>query len=369
MGELGWNHWMVSPGMGGRHEPGYSVTITLGESLMKVWGNVEKLLGRVERFGSDLAHASRSVAKETGDPEWKVASDIIRCRLRWGANISDYLILRFFELSRSQRSTYVTHRLTRKLRAKYNNVQFRHYFRNKALFATKFEDFFSRDWVALEGLDFETFRRFVAGKRYIVSKPVDSGHGSGVEKLDINKFQDDAMLYQYLRARYGDNGMIEDCIAQHDSISKIYKKAVNPIRIITILQNGKCNILYATFTIGNGREVANTSLGDMVARVDLASGEIVSPAQTDTGQVYDKHPSTGYNIPGFRIPYWNDILELANRASRVVPEIGYVGWDIAVTPEGPILIEGNDDPRWTSQQMSSHLPGRIGNRATYERFL
>ena len=48
-------------------------------------------------------------------------------------------------------------------------------------------------------------------------------------------------------------------------------------------------------------------LGDMVARVDLASGG-VSPAQTDTGQVYDKHPAAGYNIPGFRIPYWSDIL-------------------------------------------------------------
>ena len=55
--------------------------------------------------------------------------------------------------------------------------------------ATKFEDFFSRDWVALEGLDFETFRRFVAGKRYIVSKPVDSGHGSGVEKLILISFK------------------------------------------------------------------------------------------------------------------------------------------------------------------------------------
>lgn len=336
---------------------------------MTVWANAEKLHGRVVRFGRELADASRTVGQETGDPEWKVAADIVQCRMRWGANISDYLILRFFELSRSQRSTYVTHRLTRKLRAKYNNVQFRHCFRNKALFAAKFEEFFGRDWVALEGLSLAAFREFIADKRYIVSKPVDSGHGRGVEKLDIGRFEDDIVLYQYLRNRYGDEGMIEECIVQHDSISQMYDRAVNPIRIITVLEKGKCNVLYATFTIGNGREVANTSLGDMVARVNLASGEVESPAQTDTWQVYERHPLTGCTIPGFRIPYWDDIIGLADRASRVIPEIGYVGWDIAVTPKGPILIEGNDDPGWTSQQMSSHLPGRIGNKATYESFL
>lgn len=241
---------------------------------MTIWANAETHLCRVKRFRKDLAYAASKVAQETGAPEWKIAADIAQCRLYWGANTSDYLILRFFELSRTQRSTYVTHRLTRKLRDKYNDVQFRHYFRNKVCFATKFADLFGRDWVTLDGLDFEAFRRFVTGKRYIVAKPVDAGHGRGVEKLDIERLGDDAVLYQYLKDRYASNAMIEDCIVQHGSISRMYDRAVNPIRIITVLQNGKCNILYATFTIGNGLEVANASLGDMVARVNLANGEV-----------------------------------------------------------------------------------------------
>lgn len=324
-----------------------------------------RLYGRVE----NLVDASQMVAQETGDPQWKIAADIVQCKLRWGASRSDYLILRFFELSRTQRSTYVTHRIAKKLEAKYNDPQFIQCFRDKALFATKFEKFFGRDWVALAGLDFDTFRGFLADKRYIIYKPLNKLGGEGVKKLDTKDFDDHAMLYEYLRGKHGDNGIIEGWIVQHDSVSKIYDKAVNPIRIITVLENGKCNILYATFTIGNGLEVANASLGDMIARVDLASGEVDSPAQTETWQVYYKHPISGCDIPGFRIPYWDGIIELVDRASRVVPEVGYVGWDIAVTPEGPILIEGNDNPGWTSQQMSSHLPERIGNRALYERFL
>lgn len=200
-------------------------------------------------------------------------------------------------------------------------------------------------------------------------KPLDGLGGIGVEKLDIEEFQDDAIFYQYLRDKHGSSGILEDWIVQHESISAIYDKSVNPIRIITVSQNGNCNVLYATITIGNGREVANTSLGDMAARVDLTSGEITSPAQTDTWQVYENHPITGHTIPGFKIPYWDDIIKLVDQASRVVPEIGYVGWDIAVTPEGPILIEGNNSPGWTSQQLSAQVPDKIGNRALYESFL
>lgn len=229
--------------------------------------------------------------------------------MRWGALPYDYLFFRFFELSKSQRSTYVTSGLSRKLRAKYSNVQFTHFFRDKVLFATKFGEFFGRDWVSLEGLGFDTFGKFIAGKRYII------------------------------------------------------------IRIITVLQNGNCNILHAALTLGNGREISNAACGDMVAPINLASGEIEFPAQDETGRIYYEHPMTGHTIAGFKIPYWDDIIKLIDQASRVVPEIGYVGWDVGVTPEGPILIEGNFAPGHWFQQLPAHLPGKIGNRAVYERFL
>lgn len=210
---------------------------------------------------------------------------------------------------------------------------------------------------------------FIAGKRYIMYKPLDLYKGIGAEKLDIERFEDDAILYQYLRGKHGGRGILEDWIVQHDSISEIYSMAVNPVRIITILQNGNCNIIHASLTIGNGREVSNAACGDMVAPISLDSGEIEFPAQDETGQIYEKHPITGRTIPGFKIPYWDDIIELVNQASRVVPQIGYVGWDVGVTPERPILIEGNFAPGHWFQQLPAHLPGKIGNRAMYERFL
>ncbi len=107
----------------------------------------------------------------------------------------------------------------------------------------------------------------------------------------------------------------------------------------------------------------------MVALIGLSSGEIEFPAQDETQQLYDKHLITGHAIPGSKISYWDDIIGLVDKASKVVPEIGYVGWDVGVTPEGPILIEGNHNPGYRYQQLPAHLLGKIGNRAIYERFL
>ena len=61
---------------------------------------------------------------------------------------------------------------------------------------------------------------------------------------------------------------------------------------------------------------------------------------TDLGD-YTRHPASGAYLPGFQIPFWPELIACVRRAMDRVPGMGYVGWDIAVTPDGPELIEGN----------------------------
>ena len=60
--------------------------------------------------------------------------------------------------------------------------------------------------------------------------------------------------------------------------------------------------------------------------------------------LYDTHPVTGKAFEGFQIPYWEEILKLTEKALRKVDGINYVGWDIAITGKGPIIVEGNCVP-------------------------
>lgn len=294
--------------------------------------------------------------------------DIIWCTLIYGASPNNYLCFDFYKLNHSKRRTYVTHRVSERMIGKYNNDAFRNIFEDKTLFAESFKDYFGREWVSFKDLDLCNFKSFAEGKKRIIFKQVDSAQGQGIEVINTSDFKDGEEVYHYLIEKHGINGIIEDWIQQHEEISNIYSRSVNPVRIITVLQNSRCNFLIAGLTIGNSNEISNASCNDMVAPIDISKGIIKLPA-SDYENIYSNHPETGMIIQGFKIPYWEEMIELVEKASKVVPEIGYVGWDVAITPSGPILIEGNTSPGYKFYQIPCHMLDEIGNRPIYGKFL
>lgn len=68
------------------------------------------------------------------------------------------------------------------------------------------------------------------------------------------------------------------------------------------------------------------------------------PAVKKIGSIkYENHPITKTLILGFKIPFWDEIVEMITEAAWIVPQVRTVGWDVAVTQEGPLIIEGNDN--------------------------
>ena len=53
------------------------------------------------------------------------------------------------------------------------------------------------------------------------------------------------------------------------------------------------------------------------------------------------------------------------KAARVTPEMGYVGWDVAIDQDGPILIEGNAYPGHDIYQMPGMVPDKVGMLPTF----
>lgn len=46
-------------------------------------------------------------------------------------------------------------------------------------------------------------------------------------------------------------------------------------------------------------------------------------------------------LVGFRVPYWDEAVEFVKALALVLPDTHYCGWDIAITEDGPLMIEGN----------------------------
>ena len=58
-------------------------------------------------------------------------------------------------------------------------------------------------------------------------------------------------------------------------------------------------------------------------------------------QWFDTHPDTGVPFAGLRIPMYEEALALVRNASRHFGFMRTIGWDVAITPDGPMLIEAN----------------------------
>ncbi len=54
-----------------------------------------------------------------------------------------------------------------------------------------------------------------------------------------------------------------------------------------------------------------------------------------------RHPRTGLPIEGFRLPFWDEAKVLVRRAATAFLPLRTIGWDVALTPGGPVLVEGN----------------------------
>ena len=103
---------------------------------------------------------------------------------------------------------------------------------------------------------------------------------------------------------------------------------------------GEVHVLAAALKIGNGGAIDNFSNGGMYTMLD-EQGRAMHPAADEAARSYAEHPITGVQITGYQVPLYSDALQLVDRLARVVPAMPYIGWDVAITPERAIAIEGN----------------------------
>ena len=92
-------------------------------------------------------------------------------------------------------------------------------------------------------------------------------------------------------------------------------------------------------------------------------------AEAKDGSLYTGHPQTGTPIVGFSVPHWDQVFRIALEASEVVPEVGYVGWDIAIREGDVVLIEGNSYPGHDILQLPAYTPDNIGMKSLIADFL
>ncbi|WP_420322300.1 sugar-transfer associated ATP-grasp domain-containing protein [Flagellimonas sp.] len=137
-------------------------------------------------------------------------------------------------------------------------------------------------------------------------------------------------------------------VVQHPKIQEIYPNSVNTIRINTYIDNDhKPHVLVNFMRFGTGgSNVDNVSSGGFYVQINQQTEHLDkagSQSMKFGGEVYYRHPDTGFVFEGFKIPFLNEAKVLCSELALQIPN-RLIGWDIAITPLGPIIIEGNDQP-------------------------
>lgn len=254
----------------------------------------------------------------------------------YGNDFNDYCTFKFWEKSAAEKKSYISFRRNDKLRFALSTPEIHKLFLDKALFNQRFAKYVKRGWLDTRSASFEQISVFAKKYTEVIVKPFDDFGGHGVKKISIGGGSDCILT----------NCIIEECIANIESLRIIAPGSLNTIRIVTLIdKNGKLHILAALLRMGNGRgHTDNYHDGGMACPIDLVSGKLKDKAYGMNCVEYSHHPMSGIKFDGYKVDGFAQCLEIVKEVSFVEPQARYVGWDFAVTPVGIELLEGNIPP-------------------------
>lgn len=138
------------------------------------------------------------------------------------------------------------------------------------------------------------------------------------------------------------NYIIQTGIKQTAALSEIYPGSINTFRIITENFSGQPRIVAALLRIGqSGSYVDNFTQGGIALGIDLASGHALEKGSLENAEKITHHPDTHFRFADFVVPNWPAIKSFVLECCQKLSFFPHLGWDIALTDEGPLVIEQN----------------------------
>ncbi len=307
-------------------------------SFLQSAANMNAIIYQVKSFNKHFA----ILVKKEKHNRFFVFCDFVYSMIRFGASASDYFDLEFYNKTASLKKQFVCWKLKRKFMKIVNDYDLEKadIFGNKVLFFKYFHKYIGRDWIDTATCSYEDFCAFVKKHPSFLIKPYNLSQGKGIrrESVDVNTQDLPALFEEYKKEKI----ILEEFIVQHSEVNRLYPKSVNTARIAALNDHGNLIIIGSCLRCGGCNSmVDNFSSGGFAAAIDPETGVIVSDGCNLHHDKVIKHPDTNVLFHGFKIPYWQEAIEMIKEVSQMVEGTNYIGWDVAFTEKGPVLVEGN----------------------------
>jgi hypothetical protein len=293
--------------------------------------------------------------------------DSVSSTFKFNISLLDYFYFRFYELNRQERSKWAGTGYMYEYHLIMNPKKSRQLLENKIEFLKSYSQFVKRSFVDIETLKTNPGKatdllNSVTGK--IVLKLSNGQVGKEVKVYETKSFSKESLLEEMKSKNFD---LAEEYVIQHPALMALSPTGLNTVRIFTQLEGEKVLFLGARLRISVNSQVDNLGAGNIAAPLDSATGKVNGPGIYSDITKLDEtiHPITNQPIIGFKVPFWNETKSMIEKAALLHPENKSIGWDIAITANGPELIEGNHN--WC--KLLWQLPVKQGLKPMIEKYM
>jgi hypothetical protein len=311
-------------------------------------------------FSRFLNYAAEESAR---NKSW-VFLDAIHSTFRYNISLLDYFYFRFFEKSPDERRQWAGTGFMYEYHLRMNPKDKREVLENKISFLNHYRPFVKRRFESLQEMQKGRAAQLLgntSGK--LVLKGARGQVGTEVEVVNAADYTP-TRLIKYMQSKGYD--LAEEYVQQHPALMALSPSGLNTVRIFTQLHNGHVELLGARLRLSVNSPVDNLGAGNLAAPIvpetGIVNGSGVYSDITKSDEAV--HPITGAPIESFQVPFWPEILQMAKDAALYNTENRSIGWDIAITPHGPELIEGNHN--WC--KLLWQLPVKQGLMAMLQKY-
>lgn len=268
--------------------------------------------------------------------------------MAYGFMPDEFVYYRLVERSLDEVKKYITDLDRKMMQYIFSDFKELQYVFDKTATYLKFKKYYKREAISVATkFDYKKFENFVAKHDVLVIKRVSDscGHGISIEPVE----------YEHLRQQFNKilalgKCSIEEKIVQSKVLSIFNTSSVNTLRVISFNTKSGIQIGPCFFRTGRaGAFVDNGGSGGIFAGVDRKTGVIDTNGFDEYLMEYETHPDSGVKYLGFQLPEWEKCIGLVKEMACLVPKIGYIGWDLAFTDNGWVIVEANGGSQFLTQ--------------------
>jgi glutathione synthase/RimK-type ligase-like ATP-grasp enzyme len=189
--------------------------------------------------------------------------------------------------------------------------------------------------------------------RPLIAKPSHGEGGRGVVRLPssmsacVNPDAFTSALRPHLAPGWS-AWIVQVALENHPALAEYTLDALTTARLTTMLdETGRPELVNAVLRLASrrGPVIDNMKAGGLILPLDLQSGRAGMGCQGYGGGDHTHYPPTGAPLAALTLPDWSAAVALTIDAhARAFRDYVLIGWDVAFSPPGPVIIEANAKP-------------------------